>query len=178
MLELYTDRLRLRTLRRDDMQDFLKVHQDPLINQYIAVPESETVLLEKFEHKLAPWHYDSGEWLTLSIEELGADRFIGFTGLYCSNLTLGHAEVGYMLATQGQGKGYASESLQAVIDWACLRFDVHKFIGTCAADNLASGRVLEKAGFKLEGVLRHNFKIKEQWIDDKVYGLLSEERSL
>ncbi|MEC4726005.1 GNAT family N-acetyltransferase [Shewanella sp. D64] len=177
MLELYTQRLRLRTLKREDVQDFLRVHHDPIVNQFVRVPESEAVILEQFEHKLSPWAYESGDWLTLTIEEISSNRFIGFTGLYCSNLVLGHAEVGYMLAVEGQGKGYATESLKAVIDWACLSCNVHKFIGTCSTGNLASVRVLEKAGFKLEGVLRHNFKIDERWIDDNVYGLLSEERS-
>ncbi|MFT5705500.1 MAG: RimJ/RimL family protein N-acetyltransferase [Shewanella sp.] len=178
MLELYTDRLRLRTMKRNDMQHFLQVHQDPSINQFISVSGSESDILEKFEHKLSPWTFDSGDWLTLTIEEISSDRFIGFTGLYCSNLALRHAEVGYMLALEGQGKGYATESLKAVIDWGCLSCNVHKFIGTCSTGNLASVRVLEKAGFTLEGVLRHNFKIDERWIDDNVYGLLSEERSL
>lgn len=176
MLELYTDRLRLRTMKRDDLQNFLRVNQDPSVNQFVGVPGSESVILEKFEHKLIPWAFESGDWLTLTIEEIGSNRFVGFTGLYCSNLALGHVEVGYMLAVERQGKGYATESLKAVIDWACLSLKVHKIIATCATENLASVRVLEKAGFRLEGVLRHNFKIDDRWIDDNIFGLLSEER--
>lgn len=83
-----------------------------------------------------------------------------------------------MLSSAGQGQGYATESLAALIDWACLSVNVHKFIGICANENKASARVLEKVGFKLEGVFRHNVKIAERWIDDSIYGLLSEERSL
>lgn len=156
---------------------FLQVQQDPIINQFVRDPDSEAVLREKFEHRLSPWTFDSGAWLTLTIEEIGSNRFIGFTGLYCSSLNLVHAKVGYMLSLAGQGQGYATESLNAVIDWACLTFNVYKFVGTCACVNLASVRVLEKVGIKLEGVLRDNVNIGERWIDDSTYGLVSEERS-
>ena len=176
MLELYTDRLRLRSLRADDWDDFLMLHQDPIINQFVSRPVEESVILEKFEHRLAPWQYESGDWLTLVIEELGTDKFIGYTGLYCVNYECNRAEVGYMLANEGQGKGYATEGLKAVIDWACLSFQVHKFIGLCAKQNIASAKVLEKNGFQLEGVLRDNYKIDDSWIDDCSYGLLSHER--
>ena len=177
MLELYTDRLRLRSLRRDDWEFFLQTHQDPIINQFVRRPDQESVILKKFEHRLAPWTYESGDWLTLVIEEVDTKTLIGFTGLYCANLDCAHAEVGYMLATSGHGKGYATESLKAVIDWACLSFNVHKFIGLCAKENIASAKVLEKNGFKLEGILRDNYRVDDSWIDDCSYGLLSHERS-
>ena len=175
---MYTDRLKLRSLHSDDWLNFLHVQQDPIINQFVREPDCKSVLRDKFEHRLSPWIFDSGDWLTLTIEEIGSNRFIGFTGLYCANFNLGHVEVGYMLSSAGQGQGYATESLAALIDWACLSVNVHKFIGICANENKASARVLEKVGFKLEGVFRHNVKIAERWIDDSIYGLLSEERSL
>lgn len=57
-----------------------------------------------------------------------------------------------------------------------MSFNIHKFIGHCANDNLASAKVMEKCGFELEGILRHNFRIGDLWVDDRAYGLLSDER--
>ncbi|MCE9684954.1 GNAT family N-acetyltransferase [Shewanella sp. AS16] len=178
MIELYSDRLRLRCLRDEDWPAFLYVHQDPDINRYVRQPDTGANIRSKFEQRSQPWVYGAGEWLTLVIEEIDSQQTIGFTGLYCQDFALAHAEVGYLLLPQAYGKGYATESLRAVIDWACLSFDVHKFIGHCAQDNKASARVLEKCGFQLEGILRHNFKIGDVWIDDCAYGLLAEERLL
>jgi len=177
MLELYTDRLKVRSMNRDDWSDFLSIHQDPMINQFVRRPDDIDTLKEKFEHRLSPWSYSSGDWLSLVIEELETGHFIGFTGLYCKNLEFGHAEVGYMLATEGQGKGYATESLKAVIDWGSLSFNIHKFIALCAKDNIASTKVLERNGFQLEGILRDNYKVGQTWIDDCSYGLLTEDRT-
>ncbi|QYJ87440.1 GNAT family N-acetyltransferase [Shewanella mesophila] len=176
MLELYTNRLKIRSLHRGDWQNFLSVHQDRAQNQYVRVPDGLEVLTNKFEQRLRPWRYESGDWLTLVIEEISTGEFIGFTGLYSVDLSLGQVEVGYMLAAKGQGKGYATESLQGVIDWACLSLEVHKFIGLCAEQNLASARVLEKCGFIHEGTLRHNYLLDDCWIDDRYYGLLASER--
>lgn len=176
MLELYTDRLKIRSLEPKDWQNFLSVHQDRAQNQYVRRPESLEVLADKFEQRLRPWRYESGDWLTLVVEEISTGEFIGFTGLYSVDLSLGQAEVGYMLAASGQGKGYGTESLQGVIDWACLSLDVHKFIGLCAEQNLTSARVLEKCGFIHEGTLRHNYMLDGCWIDDRYYGLLASER--
>ncbi|WP_394204039.1 GNAT family N-acetyltransferase [Shewanella waksmanii] len=177
MIELYTERLKIRTLDARDLDNFLLVHQDPDLNKFVRSLDDIPLLKQKFTERLAPWEFASGDWLTLVIEEVHSGTFIGFTGFYANKPELKQVEVGYMLVSSAHGQGYASESLEAVIDWACLQFDVHKFVGVCAKDNLASGRVLEKCGFQLEGILRHNMKIDSQWIDDSYYGLLAAERA-
>ncbi|ASJ96346.1 MULTISPECIES: GNAT family N-acetyltransferase [Shewanella] len=176
MLELYTDNLRIRSLTPDDWQDFLSVHQDEQQNRHVRAPQSEPVIRDKFAERLMPWRYESGAWLTLVIEEIATGEFIGFTGFYTVDVSLGQVEVGYMLSRNGQGRGYATESLKAVIDWACLQYEVHKFIALCSNDNLASVRVLEKCGFVHEGTLRHNFRLNHVWVDDCYFGLLASER--
>ncbi|CAM3903003.1 GNAT family N-acetyltransferase [Shewanella aquimarina] len=175
-LELYTDSLKIRSLTPEDWPHFLSVHQDEQQNRYVRAPQSEGVIRERFDQRLTPWHYESGAWLTLVIETIDGGEFIGFTGFYCVDASLRQVEMGYMLSRSGQGRGYATESLKAVIDWACLQFKVHKFIALCTDNNLASARVLEKCGFVLEGTLRQNFRLNQTWVDDRYYGLLASER--
>ncbi|MGL5391968.1 MAG: GNAT family N-acetyltransferase [Shewanella sp.] len=176
MLELYTDRLRLRSVKDSDWPAFYALHRDPEVNQYVRVPEPEEVIRHKFLQRAENWFYGSGDWLTLVIETLDTQQFVGLTGLYCQSVPEQRAEVGYMLAKTAQGKGYATESLQAVIDWACLSFNVHKFVGHCAKENHASARVLLKCGFQLEGILREQVNIGGHWFDECAYGLLAAER--
>ncbi|MGI1945743.1 GNAT family N-acetyltransferase [Shewanella sp. MF08487] len=178
MLELYTDRLKLRSLHASDWEHFYALNSDPKINRFVRVPESQDALRCKFEQRANTWSYDSGDWLTLVIETVDTGQFVGLTGLYCQHLEEQRAEVGYLLAADCHGKGYATEGLTAVIDWACLSFNVHKFVGHCAKDNHASARVLEKCGFRLEGLLRQQLKIGENWLDECAYGLLADERRL
>ncbi|QYJ80630.1 GNAT family N-acetyltransferase [Shewanella acanthi] len=176
MVELYSDRLKLRSLKEEDWPYFLALNLDPEINQFVRIPESEEVIRKKFIERSASWLYSSGDWLTLAIETIDSGEFVGLTGLHCQHFEEQRAEVGYLLLKEHHGKGYASESLQAVVDWACLRFEVHKFVGHCAKDNIASARVLEKCGFQLEGVHREQFKIGDVWLDELSFGLLAHER--
>lgn len=61
------------------------------------------------------------------------------------------AEIGYLIARPLWGQGYASEAARAVVDWAFAQPDIFRVWATCDAENLASARVLEKAGLVFEG---------------------------
>ena len=63
-------------------------------------------------------------------------------------------EVGYALARPYWGKGYMTEVLCAVIDWAFTQPDIFRVQAFCDVDNLGSARVMEKAGMQREGTLR------------------------
>ena len=62
--------------------------------------------------------------------------------------------VGYVLAPSHWGRGLASLALGAIVDWGLAQADIHRIEARCHPDNAASIRVLEKAGFQLEGRLR------------------------
>jgi RimJ/RimL family protein N-acetyltransferase len=58
-------------------------------------------------------------------------------------------EVGYAIEEQRQGKGLASRAVVAMSEWGLRRFELTHILGIVAADNLASWRVLERAGYEL-----------------------------
>lgn len=176
MIELYSDRLKLRSLNPADWACFLAINQDSEINTFVRQIESNEHIKRKFEQRLQPWEFESGDWLTLMIEEIATGEFVGLGGFYCADLVLKHAEVGYLLSAQHQGKGYATEALRCVIDWGAHVFDIHKFSGLCDVRNIGSARVMIKCGFKQEGLLRENNKIGDTWSDDYLFGLLASER--
>jgi len=62
----------------------------------------------------------------------------------------GEVEVGYAIEEKQQGRGFASEAVGAVVDWALQRFDLPRVLGIVAKDNAPSCRVLENAGFTLK----------------------------
>ena len=81
----------------------------------------------------------------------GVDKLIGMFGLHPMNLKV---EVGYALAHPYWGKGYMTEALRAVIDWALVQPDIFRVQAFCDVGNLGSARVMEKAGMQREGLLR------------------------
>jgi RimJ/RimL family protein N-acetyltransferase len=175
-INLYSDRLTLRNLQSRDWAFFLRLHLDKGVNQYIRSIESESDIVAKFEQRKAIWHFGSGDWLTLVIERIDNSQAVGLIGFRCDDEELRRAEVGYLIAPEQQGLGFASESLLAVTDWGALQFSMHKYIGLCAQENTASRKVLEKVGFILEGTLRQNSCIDGIWSDDCCMGLLTAQR--
>src|SRR5262245_6563227 len=63
-------------------------------------------------------------------------------------------DLGYVLAREFWGNGYAPEAVKAIVEWALAQADVWRVWAVCDVDNRASARVLEKVGMQRDGVLR------------------------
>lgn len=79
------------------------------------------------------------------------------------------AEIGYWLGERHWGQGIATAALQAMTAWAFAEFDLVRLYGEVFEWNHASGRVLEKAGYELEGRLRKSIIKDGQIIDALLY---------
>jgi RimJ/RimL family protein N-acetyltransferase len=84
-------------------------------------------------------------------------------------------EIGYTLVPSERGKGYCTEAIVIMVDYLFLSKDVMRIQAQTDQRNLASQKVLEKAGFKKEGTLRNNFFIRGEWTDDYMYSIVREE---
>jgi RimJ/RimL family protein N-acetyltransferase len=78
-------------------------------------------------------------------------QVIGMIGLDCEGFKV---DLGYALARDRWGRGLASEAAKAVVDAALAEEQIVRVGAHCHVDNLASARVLEKAGMQREGILR------------------------
>ncbi|MBL8825214.1 MAG: GNAT family N-acetyltransferase [Planctomycetia bacterium] len=103
---------------------------------------------------------------------------IGSMGLCLQNdIETGTAEIGYWLAEPFWGKGLATSCVKAFAQWAFAQFPLRKLYAGVMANNHPSRRVLEKAGFKLEGIHRQHV-IKAGTVQDQAfYGLLKTDSS-
>jgi RimJ/RimL family protein N-acetyltransferase len=82
------------------------------------------------------------------------------------------AEIGYWLGEPFWGRGIATEVLRALTDYAWATFDIIRLEAGVFSWNPASARVLEKAGYTLEGCLRQGV-VKQGRVGDRlIYGLL------
>jgi len=86
-----------------------------------------------------------GIWIALNTEQNVVVGDAGFKGHPDKD---GTVEIGYGVAPVHQGRGYATEAVQALIVWAFAHTEVRRIIAECAPDNTASIRVLTKLGFR------------------------------
>jgi ribosomal-protein-alanine N-acetyltransferase len=84
-------------------------------------------------------------------------------------------EIGYSLVPNERRKGYCSEAVKIMVDYLFLSKDTMRVQAQTDPRNTASQKVLEKAGFKKEGILRKNFFMRGKWADACIYSILREE---
>lgn len=149
---LETIRLRLRAHRLGDYDSCLAIWSDPEVVRHIGGTPASA---EDVWKRLLQYH---GLWSLLgygywAVEEKASGRYIGDIGVadFRRDVTpslRGMLECGWVLASEAHGKGYASEAVTAITDWAQLHFADRRVVCMIAPGNIASIRVAEKAGFR------------------------------
>jgi RimJ/RimL family protein N-acetyltransferase len=84
-------------------------------------------------------------------------------------------EMGYALLPSERGKGYCTEAAQIMVDYLFLTKDIACIQATTDVGNVASKKVLEKAGFQKEGTMRKRFFSNGEWKDTVMFSILREE---
>ncbi len=97
---------------------------------------------------------------------------VGFQGMDPDNL---RAEVGYSLARRLWGHGLTAEALALLVRYSFDTLGLERLEARHDSRNPASGRVLEKAGFRREGVQRRSLLVKGQRVDMIWYAILRED---
>jgi [ribosomal protein S5]-alanine N-acetyltransferase len=101
------------------------------------------------------------------------DEPVGGIGLALgSDIERVSAEVGYWVGEAFWGRGIATDALRAFVPWAMGSFALTRLYATTFAHHHASRRVLEKAGFTLEGILRRAAIKREGILDMALYGFV------
>jgi RimJ/RimL family protein N-acetyltransferase len=168
-MELYSERLYMRQITDNDWPLFLALHVDPQVIRYVCDAPTKSHTREKFEARLPQWMPNSAHWLCLVIFDIQTHNPLGVTGLKLEFSNSSSAEVGYLLLQQYQGRGYGSESLQAVMTFARDVLGLRALKGVVTEGNHASCRMLEKCGFVLEQRQPRAYCINGQLFDDLIY---------
>ena len=86
-----------------------------------------------------------------------------------------NANLGYYIGKEFNGRGYGTEAVMLAVRYAFEGARLHRVQGAVMLDNEASRRVLEKAGFRLEGLARNYLKINDRWEDHHIYAITLED---
>ena len=114
------------------------------------------------------------EWVQIAIELVSDGTLVGdvAVGLPVDGI----AHLGYTLAPEHQGRGYASEAAGVMVDALFAHTDVHRIVASLDPQNLASMRVVEQLGFTFEGLARQSEPIRGEWLDDMRFAILRSDR--
>jgi RimJ/RimL family protein N-acetyltransferase len=159
----------LRILEREDLPLFTEWVNDPEV--FGEFNPLRQMLREDVERMLNNPH----EFKPFIVEKKDGSK-IGFIAHFYVLHPAGRLlEVGYSLIPSERGKGHCTEALKIMIDYLFLSKDANRIQALTDPRNLASQNVLEKVGFKREGVLRKTIFARGDWRDAYVFSIIKEE---
>ena len=174
---LETSRLTLRPFAPGDLEAMNAMRADAEVARYLyEEPLSEAEARDLLSRKIAGTSWAAeGDWLSVAVVERASGTTVGDLAFHWASERDRTAEIGFILDPRQQGKGFATESARALIDWAFTSAGFHRVIGRTEARNTASARVLEKLGMRLEAHLVENEWVKGEWQSELVYAVLDRE---
>lgn len=171
-----TPRLILRHFRESDIPTWFAYRADPEVARFQGwnppTLESVTDMVTEMANKAGP---ASGTWFQIAVEEKASQTHIGDMGIFLRANEPRQAMIGYSFARQAQGKGYATETVAAVLDYLFTVLEVHRVMADALAANVRSIKLLERLGFQQEGYFREAEWFEETWTDDVIYAILKRE---
>ncbi len=87
------------------------------------------------------------------------------------------ANLGYLLDEAYNGRGYMTEAVKLTLKFAFQDLNLHRLQAATLTTNFGSMRVLQKAGFRPEGIALRYLKINSQWQDHNLFAITAEEFS-
>ena len=169
---LETQRLVLRQINPDDLQDLFAYASDPEVTRHLrwgphrTQAETEAYLdqvLQEYQTGL------DGPW---GMEYKDTGKLIG--SIHLMDVTAQHrkAEIGFVLSRAYWNRGLATEALRRVLAYSFETVGLNRLEGLCLVENHAARRVLEKAGMVREGLLRQYLFQKGAFRDFELYAIL------
>lgn len=173
-----TERLILREVTTEDDRDMLEYLSD----QDVVKPMG----LEPFQTESDVWDeinwyksiYNEGTGIRWGITLKDSGKVIGSCG-FLNMLSKHHrAEIGYELSQEHWGKGIASEALEAVVTYGYQHFQLERIEALIEPANFPSQKLVEKQGFKREGLLRHYEFTCGKFDDLYMYSIIKKDFNL
>ena len=172
---LESERLVLRRLKDSDAPEVFKIRGNPERMKYIPRPilqneEEALAMIQMMNSKI-----DENTDINWGVCLKDTDTIIGFMGFYRVQPENYRTEIGYMVLPEYDGKGYVSEAVYTMVNYAFTTAGFHSVEAVIDPNNFASEKVLLKNGFRKEAHFVENFFWKDEFIDSVHYGILKRE---
>jgi len=178
---LTTERLVLRQFTPADLDPYYAYQRLPETARYLlGGPRSYVQCMARIAKYIEDPFAGPGDWATFAVERAGQPGLVGELALKWNSggkpdngvgpELLG--EIGWTLAPEARGQGYATEGARAVLDLAMDTLGFHRVEARLDARNSASAAICERLGMRREGVLRDNMYLKGEWTSEAIYSVV------
>ena len=165
-IKLKTERLYLREFTIDDAQLLVDLNSNPNVTKYTGDGQVDLeTAKDVLENVILPQYPNSiGRW---AVHLIDTNEFIGWCGVKFI-AELNETDLGYRFFEKYWGKGYATESAKAVMDYAVNVLKIKNLVGRADLDNTASRVILQKVGLKFsEECFEHGSIVAKYILNDE-----------
>jgi RimJ/RimL family protein N-acetyltransferase len=162
--------IKLRPLREEDIDPIFQACQDPTISSFTRVPfPYERAMAEDFVRE-SDVAYRNHVTISFAIDINGI--FAGTIGLHSIQLGDHMAEIGYWITQDFRGKGICTTALKMISDFSLDVMGFRRLEALADFDNAASQKVMEKAGFTRDALLKNRATKRDgRQIDMALYSM-------
>jgi RimJ/RimL family protein N-acetyltransferase len=115
------------------------------------------------------------EALTVAVEDLETRQLAGTVSLFLRSFEHRQGEIGFIFHPDFQGRGLATEAVREVLRMGFQELQLHRIFGRCDGRNQSSAKLMARVGMRQEAKLIENEKVKGEWTDEWIYGMLASE---
>jgi RimJ/RimL family protein N-acetyltransferase len=171
-----TERLSLRQFKKSDLEALLAYRNDKEVNRYQGWGQSySSEQASEFITEMSTREAGQIGWTQIAIELQATGKMIGDVALNTLEFEPRTAMIGYTLAREHWGQGYAIEAVTGVLKYCFEDLKMHRIRANCDTRNESSWRLLEKIGFRREAHFIESYLEGEIWCDEFEYALLERE---
>jgi RimJ/RimL family protein N-acetyltransferase len=146
---LLTERLRLRRSVPEDAEQISVYRNEPAVNRYQGWDRTDAQSVRAELEAMQVREPGARGWVQLTVEERATGHLVGDVGLAPAEEEPGVIKVGYTIDPAYQGRGYATEAVGALVDYAFDVLGAEVVRAYASSENLPSHRVAEKVGLRL-----------------------------
>lgn len=176
-MNIQTNRLTLQEISWDDLEMIHQLHSIPEVDEFntLGIPENLNDTRKVVQADIDDQKQSARSRFCWKAIQKETGEFIGIAGMTLSNDRFKTGEFYYKLFPEFWGKGLATEMAKALIKFGFEEYRLHRIEAGVATLNVASIRVLEKAGMKREGTRRKILPIRGEWKDNFHYAILEDD---
>ena len=170
---LKSERLLLRPVKPEDVEEVFAIRSDPETMKYIPRPLARTKQ-DALDHiGMVSKGIEENEFINWAITLKEDDKLIGMICLLRMQLNNFRTEIGYILHPDFHGQGIMSEAIEIVIDYAFNILNFHSLEAVIDPRNSASEKLLLKYQFEKEAHLKENEFYNGEFLDTVIYSRLN-----
>jgi ribosomal-protein-alanine N-acetyltransferase len=168
-----TDRLVLRRITNDDVNEVFELRSNPETMKYIPRPLVKNTK-EALEHiAMIEDKIVTNIGINWGISLKENQKLLGIIGFYRMQPENYRAEIGYILLPEFHGKGLIPEAVNRLITYGFNDLNLHSIEAVIDPENFASEKVLQKCGFVKEAHFKESEFYEGKFLDKVIYSLLN-----